>query len=157
MAVSAYPGMVDALVAQMAAPLTSLGAIVADAMPADDDPADFLAVGLPSLSESGSIFSGSSQQDWATTGAQGARTEEGEVRCIAAARSTDESVKSARDRAAAIFEAVSTLTRSGDLTLGVTQLLWTSVGTRTDWGLLYEVGQPVAVFVEFTVEYRARL
>lgn len=157
MDVSAYPQVVDALVAHMGPILASSGVVVADAVPPGDSPAGFLAVGLPSLSESGPIFTGSSKQDWATVGQQGSRDEFGEVRCLALGTSQDETVKNARDRAKAIFEAVATLTRGADHTLGVPQLLWTSIGTSTDWGVLYEEGQPVAVFVEFTVAFRARL
>jgi hypothetical protein len=155
MTASAYPLLVDALVA-LAEPVVPAGVTVSDGMPTADDGADFLAVGVPSLSETGPIYSGSARQDWATVGGQGARDEAGEIRCIAAARSTDESVKDARDRAQAIVEAVSALCLDTP-DLGVEQCLWTSCATSTDWGLLYETGQPTAAFVEFTIGYKARL
>ena len=154
MAVSAFPAVVDALVA-LAPAVVPAGVTVADAMPSGDDPADFLAVGMPSLDEQGSMFAGDSRQSWAEVGA-GARNEEGFVNCLAAARSTDETVKGARDRAFAIAEAVAALCRANP-SLGVDQLLWTSYGTETNPGVLYEPGKAVSFFVEFQIAYRARI
>lgn len=157
MTVSAYPLLVDALVAQMGPLLEPLDAVAADVVPTADAPSDFLGVGLPSISETGPINTGASRQKAATVGAQGARDEEGFVRCLALAYTRDETVKGARDRAAAIFEAVATLTRGADPSLGVDQLLWTSIGTETDWGLIFEEGQPTGAWVEFVVAFRARI
>lgn len=155
MSVSAFPLVVDALVA-LAGPLVPAGVTVVDGMPTGSDPSDFLAVGVPSLLDvTGSLFSGESRQSWASVGAL-SRDEEAFVNCVAAARSQDETVKDARDRAYAIVEAVAGLCRSNP-TLGVPQLLWTSHGVATNPALLYEEKQPVAVVVEFQVAFRARI
>lgn len=154
MAVSAFPAVVEALVA-LADGVVPAGVTVADGMPAENDPADFLAVGVPSLDEAGSLYSGESRQSWAEVGAR-ARDEEAFVNCLAAARSQDETVKDARDRAYAIVEAVAALCRSNP-TLGVPTLLWTSHGTSTNPVLLYEKGRGVSYVVEFQVAFRARI
>jgi hypothetical protein len=154
MAVSAFPALVDALVA-LAPGSVPAGTRVADALPADDDPSDFLAVGVQSLTDPES-FAGETQQRWDGTGSGAARAEEGFITCIAAARSTDETVKDARDRAFAIAEGVASLCRSNK-SLGVAQVLWTSYGTRTSAGPIWEEGQPVCYLVEFQVAYQARI
>lgn len=157
MAVNAYPQVVDALVAQVPANLAA-GVEIADGMLLANTPADFLEIGIPTVSESGPIYTGSARQDWATAGQQGARDEIGEVRCLAAARvlTGPGGIKNARDRCAAIMEAVQTTCRA-DPDLGIEQLLWTSVGIETNWVLIYPKGKPPTVAVEFTVGYRARL
>ena len=104
MAVSAFPALVDALVAQSAEVLPS-GALPFDGFPTTDDDVDFVAFGIPSVDDAGLAFAGTSEQSWATIG-QLARDEAGTINCVAAARSTDETVKDARDRAFAIAEAV---------------------------------------------------
>lgn len=154
MDVSAFPLVVDALVALAPAQMPA-GANVADSLPAADDPSDFLAVGITSLSDQES-FAGESRQRWAGTGSGAARDEVGFVTCIAAARSTDETVKNARDRAFAIVEAVAALCRANK-TLGIPQVLHTSFGTEMRAAPVYEDGQPVCYLVEFQVEYKARL
>lgn len=154
MAVSAFPAVVDALIT-LAPGVVPGGVSVADGIPDSDDPADFLAVGLPSLSEQGSMFSGESQQKWADVGGH-SRDEEGLVNCVAAARSTNETAKDARDRAFAIVEAVAGLCRANP-TLGVSQVMWTSFGATVSPTLLYEAGRGVSYVVEFQVAYRARI
>ena len=154
MAVSAFPAVVDALVA-LGRTVVPTGVTVADGMPKPKDPADFLAVGVPSLDDGGSLFSGEARHTWAEVGGL-SRDEEAFVNCLAAARSRDETVKDARDKAYAIVEAIAGLCRSNP-TLGVPSLLWTSHGVTVNPVLLYEAGRGVSYVVEFQVAYRARI
>ncbi len=157
MAVSAFPAVVKALVALAPAAIGAFldGVTVTLGMPPENDPADFLAVGVGSLDEAGSLFSGESRQSWAEIGNR-ARDEEAFVNCLAAARSTDETVENALDRAYAIVEGVAALCRANP-TLGVSTLLWTSHGVTTNPAVLYEKGKPPAYVVEFQVAFRARI
>lgn len=152
MAVSAFPAVVDALVS-LSVPAVPAGVTVSDALPPADDPADFLAVGVQSLD--GESEAGQSQQTWAEMGSR-ARNEEGFVQCLAVARSTDETVKDARDRAFAIAESVAALCRSNP-TLGVASVLWSSYAVETSATPVYQKGQPPAYLVEFQVAYKARI
>lgn len=155
MAVDPYPEVVDQLMALVPASLPA-GVEISDGMSTSNSGADFLEVGVPSITPTGPLTSGTGRKDWRTVGMQGAQDDLGEVRCVAAATSQDGTVKDARDRAAAIMEAVATVCRS-NRDLGIDALLWTLVGTERNWVLVYEKGKPPAVAVEFTITYRARI
>jgi hypothetical protein len=91
-----------------------------------------------------------------------ARDEAGVINCVAAARSQDETVKDARDRAFAIAEAVATVCRTRDVTtnvpnLGVSTVLWCSYGGQVSAYEVVEDDEPVAYAVEFQIGYRARI
>lgn len=153
MTVTPYPAVIAAIVAQVVLPA---GVTPSNGPRTDDAPGDWLGVGYFPTTE-GPVPTGSFEQDWATTGVQGARNEVSEVRCSAIAYTQTEAIDDAYSRALAIFEAVQTLCRGADPSLGVAGVLWTSVGKRAQWFLLYEKGQPLAVALDFIVGYKARV
>ena len=160
MSVSAFPALIDALMAQSGA-LLPAGALPFDGMPTTDDDVDFVAFGIPSIDDAGQAFAGTSEQLWGPVGNL-SKDEQGAINCVAAARSTDETVKSARDRAFAIAEAVASLCRTvhpvtNAPNLGVATVLWVSYGGQTSAYQVVEAGQPVGYAVEFQIGYRARI
>lgn len=152
MAVSAWPAVVDALIAKATAALP--GVRVFDAFGDSDDPGDFLMVGSNNADESGDVNAGEFPQDWANAN-HTARDEDGVVNCFALSWNGDGNQKAARDSVFATCEAVAALCRA-DPSLGVPQLLWSSFGTRGTPSQGVDT-QGALCAVEFQVSYKARI
>lgn len=153
MATSAIPDVITALVAAAKAALSTV--TVYDGFGVSEDPGDFLMVGVDDPDRPDAAFAGSSRQGWATTGAQGARDEEGDITCAALSWNGNGDQQSARTAAFATCAAVETLLRTNP-TLGVSSLLWTSYGTDTQLSQSQDNNGALALVV-FRVAFRARL
>jgi len=152
MAVSAYPALVDALIAAATTALPNVN--VYDGYGVSDDPADFLMIGSNNADDTGDVNAGDLRQEWANAN-HTARDEEGEVNCFALSWNGDGNQKAARDAAFAICEAVATVCRN-DPSLGIPTLLWTSFGSRST-PLQNQDSTGALCAVEFQVSFRARI
>lgn len=152
MAVSAFPAVVDALVAAVTAERPDV--LVLDGEGSTDDPGDFLMVGSNNATGDGTVTSGALRQSWANANAT-ARDEEGEVSCFALSWNGDGDPKTARDRAFSICESVASLCRDTP-DLGVPQLLWTSFGATSNVSQI-QTEDGALCTVEFQIFYRARI
>lgn len=151
MAVSVFPALVDALVAQATTALPNV--LVLDGEGNTDDPGDFLMIGTNSADGEGMVASGSSRQEKRATGPIFEET--GEVNCLALSWNGDGNQKAARDAAFTIAEAVSTLCRT-NTNLGVANIVWTRYGAQTT-PLQIQSDDGALCIVEFTVAYQARI
>lgn len=113
---SVVPALIDALVAQARANITT--ATVYDGFGASDDPGDYLMVGVDNPDEDeGFAESAEWTTTWAGLGAR-AMDEEGDVWCVAQSVNGDGIQKAARDNAFTLVNAVWALVRT-EPTLGV--------------------------------------
>lgn len=151
MAVSVFPALVDALVAQATAALP--GVLVLDGEGATDDPGDFLMIGSNSVDGEGMVTSGSSRISKRATGP--VYEEQGGVNCMALSWNGNGNQKAARDAAFAIAEAVQTLCRATP-NLGVANIVETRYGDQTT-PLQVQSKDGAVCIVEFTVAYTARI
>ena len=156
MATTVVPALIDAIVAFATEALPDL--IVYDGLGASDDPGDFLMVGVSDPEIESADTGADAQQDWATVGRQGARSEQGEVTCVALSwngGSGNAAQKQARDAAYATVAAVEDFCRD-DPTLEVPTLLWNSA--LTSHSLLQnqdELG--TLAMVTFRIAFQARI
>lgn len=152
MAVSAYPAVIDALIAGAIAALPNVR--VYDGDEVTEDPGDFLMIGSNNTDDTGDVNAGEFRQAWANAN-HTARDEEGEINCLSLSWNGDGNQKAARDAAFATCEAVAAMCRTNP-SLGVASLLWTSFGTRgTPWQNHDENG--AMCLVEFQIAFRARI
>jgi len=149
MATSAVPAVIDALVTACTAALPDVS--VVDGSDFDEAPGDFLLIGVEDPDLPNLDFSAEAQQDWATTGINGARDESGEIVCAAMSWNGEGEQKRARDAAYAIQTAVENLLRTTP-TLGLPTLLWTSFGTREQ----LSQGRGLALVI-FRITFEARI
>lgn len=125
---SLVPEVIDAVVAQTAAPLAAIGAMVSDGdlMPALNTTA--LLVGVDDNELDGTASSASETQDWAN--AHGAAVDaSGTVTCAIYSWSTDRNQKTARDQVYAVADVLATVCAATP-TLGIPRLLWTRAYTQ---------------------------
>lgn len=114
--VSAIPAVIDALVAQADAALTSV--TVYDGFGISDDPGDFLMVGVDDADLLDAATSAESSQVPATMGTLRTRQETGTVTCLALSWNGDADMAAARTAAFATANEVSDLIRA-DPSLGL--------------------------------------
>jgi hypothetical protein len=151
---TAIPALIDALVAQANTSLAD-NILVLDGFGVTADPAEqYLFIGVDDVDSMDQAFSASAAQEWAHANYT-ARDEEGYVVCAAGAWNGDGDQKAARDDAFAIVNAMETALRANP-SLGVSTLLWTSVGTRIALSQNQSESGASAVVV-FNVTYRARI
>jgi hypothetical protein len=123
-------------------------------LPVNDDPGDYLVVGVARPEDDGSMQTASAQQSWASVGAR-SRDEEGDIFCALSVFNGDADVEDGLVRR----RATSTRSRTcagANPSFGVAQVLWTGFGPSTDWDhQQYERG--VAVNTFFSIHFRARI
>lgn len=153
MATSVVPAFIDAIVANAGTSLPSLN--VYDGFGATDDPGDFLMVGVSDPDIEGADSGADAQQDWATVGLQGARSEQGEITCAALSWNGDGNAKAARDSAYATVAAVETFCRN-DPDLGIPTLLWNSALTSHQLTQNQDEGGALAMVI-FRIAFQARI
>lgn len=123
MATSVVPSLLRAIAASSYTALPDLR--VTRGFGVSDDPGDYLMVGVsdPELDEAANAAD--ARQDWATVGRQGARSEQGEVTCVAYSWNGDQDQDAATTSAYEIVAAVEDFCRQ-DPDLGISTLLWSS-------------------------------
>lgn len=153
MATSVVPAFLDAIVegARFAAPALN----VYDGFGSTDDPGDFLMVGVSDPDMEGVENAAEGQQDWATVGQQGARSERGEVTCVALSWNGNGDAKAARDAAYATVALVETFCRN-DPDLGIPTLLWNSALSSHQL-LQNQDDQGALAMVTFRIAFQARI
>lgn len=154
MPTTVIPDLIDALVTASDA---ALGAdtLVFDGFGITADPAEkMLMIGVDDVDSRDAAWAANAEQEWANANYT-ARDEQGHVMCAAAAWNGEGNAKTARDHAFAILAAVENLCRANP-SLGLTYLLWTSVGTRISLSQNQHDGGAMAVVV-FNITYRARI
>ena len=153
MTVSAVPQVIDALVAAAQSALPDIR--VEDGWGVSASPADYLLIGVDDPDKPYAATSAQTRQDWATTGAQAQRAEDGEITCAALSWSGDVDQKAVRDAVYATAEAVDVILRA-DYTLGVPELLWAHFGATTQ--LEQSVSSDGAhALLLFKIRFQARL
>lgn len=151
MATSVVPALIDALVAATKAALPAVN--VTDGISVNDDPGDFLMIGVSDDGPNPSTAV-SSKQAWANAN-HTARDEEGDITCMSVSWNGDASMKAARDNAYTMKAAVENLCRANP-SLGLAAVLWTSLGTNETLDQNIDDISALAILT-FTVFYRARI
>ncbi len=153
MAVSVVPALIDAVFTAATTALVGV-ATVTDGFAVDSDPGNFLMIGIDDPESSNPGASAQSAQDWQSTGQSGARSEIGDVSCVAVGWNGEYNQKTARDAAYGIAETVAAILRATPA-LGIPSLLWTSYGTNTQ--LFQDQNDGAIARVVFTIHFRAYL
>lgn len=154
MAVTQIGNVIDAVIAA-AEPVVPEGCLVIDGLGVTADPVDnALFVGIDDPDAANGSFAADAKQDWANANYT-ARNEEGFILCAASAWNGDADQKAARDSALAITSSVENALRANP-SLGLSNLLWTSVGGRIALTQNQSQGGAHAV-VLFRINYRARI
>ena len=151
MATSVVPALIDALFAAAVAALPN--ARVSDGVGVSSDPGDFLMIGVSDDGPNPSTAV-SSRQTWANANGT-TRDESGNITCMAVSWNGNADAKAARDSAYATKAAVENLLRANP-SLGVSGVLWTSVGTDESLDQNQDDLGALAILV-FTIAYRARI
>jgi hypothetical protein len=156
MATSITPVLIDALVTQARAALTTVN--VTDGFRLGEDPTDVLMIGVDDGTSPAAASSSSATQEQATAGTPRSRNQTGAVNCWALSASGNATQKEARDAVYAIQAAVENLMRA-DPTLGIPrpngQVLVIQLGSealtqdQTDDG--------AQALLAFTIEFQARI
>lgn len=157
MATTVIPAVIDALVDQTRAAVTTSGAKISvyDGYGLSDDPGDFLMVGVEDPETQGFTTSASAGQNWAETGQSAERDDIGDVTCCAMSWNGDADQKAARDRAFAVVGVVEDLLRT-DSQLGLDDLLWAEIGPQMELHQIQD-DSGAAAWVIFRVHYEARI
>lgn len=154
MAVTQIGALIDAVVA-VAATAVPAGTLVLDGLGVTADPADnVLFVGVDDPDATNGSFAADVRQEWANANYT-ARDEDGYILCVASAWNGDANQKAARDSALAIVHSVENALRANP-SLGLPNLLWTSVGGRIALSQNQSQGGAHSVFI-FRINYRARI
>lgn len=163
MATSVVPDLIDALVAQTEAAAPDLFVLDGFGMPpsnADNtgDTSDFLMVGVEDPDDSGFTLSANTEEvpgPYATTRP---RDETGEIVLTALSWNGDKDQKAARDAVYATAATVANLCRNDHNTphLGVTGLLWTGYGSRSELSQ-NQTDQAAVAQLVFRISFRARI
>jgi len=118
MTTSRLPALIDALVSRATTALNALPVLVIDGYGVDDNPGDFLMIGIEEPSIAAAGFAGSSDQVYGPSSTARPRDENGAVWCAAYSWNGDGIQKTARDAAYSYMAAVETLLRA-DPNLGI--------------------------------------
>lgn len=156
MAVSALPALIDALVVATGPALPDWN--VYDGIGLfgiSSDPGDTLMIGVDDPMSPNPLQAASAQQDWAGTGQDADRDEEGDITCAAFAWNGDGDQKAARDAVYGAAETLAGICRNNP-SLGLPTLLWTSLGTSADLTQNQDNSGASALLV-FQIHYRARI
>lgn len=157
MATSAVPLVIDALLAlgRSDAVPSVPAALVLDGLAVTLEPGNYLMVGAEDPDTDGAAFSAEVRQDWAAMGPYAPRDEGGDVTCVALAWNGDGDQKAARD---AVYDIVNELADAcrANVTLGIDQLLWASLGTTGQ--LSQAQGENGAsAYLIFRIHFEARI
>lgn len=158
MALSAVPGLIDALATRASAAAALSGVTVCDGYGVTDTSADLLLIGVEDPDIEGAAFSADVTQQWATVGTGAAADETGSVTCAAVSwngNSGNAGQKAARDAVFAIAAAVSQLCKDSP-SLGVAELLWTRFGSQLQLMQNQDEQGSIATLV-FRINFHARV
>ena len=163
MATSVVPGLIDALVSQAGTALNGLLVLDGFGTPPDSAPdtgstADFLMVGAEDPNDTGASLAASTEEVPGPFGTNRPRDEVGEIVLVALSWNGDMDQKAARDAVYASAAAVADLCRLDRNTphLGVTGLLWTGYGSRSELHQ-NQTDQAAIAQLTFRISFRARL
>jgi hypothetical protein len=157
MSTTAIWPLIDALVAQLAAPVEAAlsGATVYDSVPDTDDPGlNYLVIGLPDPNDDGAADSAQSSQAWAYAN-RPTRDESGTVTCCVVGTDPNGDPSQARANAKAILDAVEDYLRT-NYTLAVAQVAWVGFGGDITLQQAYDDTGRVAQVI-FTIGFRAQI
>jgi hypothetical protein len=153
MATSIIPSLLDALVTECSAALTTVA--VHDGYGVSGDVHDNLMIGVDDPFSDQAAPTAESQQSWANVGSGRSRDESGDVTCAAYATSGTTDQAAVRAAAFAITEAVENLLRT-DPTVGLGDTVRTQFGT--DQRFLQDQDEDGAwALIVFTIHFDARI
>lgn len=112
MGTSVIPQLIDALVSNLTTSLSASPVLVIDGYGTDDDPADFLMIGIDDPTASGPTASASAGQKPGPMATTRPRDQEGQVWCAAYSWNGNGNQKQARDAAYTYMAAVENLLRT---------------------------------------------
>jgi hypothetical protein len=112
MGTSVIPQLIDALVSGLTTSLAALPVLVIDGYGTDDDPSDFLMIGIDDPLASGPAGAATAGQTPGPMATTRPRDQEGVVWCAAYSSNGDANQKTARDAAYSYMAAVEALLRS---------------------------------------------
>lgn len=155
MTTSIIPSLIDALVTQADAALTTVN--VSDGLLVSDDPGDYLMIGVDDPDGPSPANTAEATQDWGPMRpSPSSRNEQGTITCAALSWNGDGDAKAARDAAFTTAGAVSTLLRN-DPTLGLSPtLLWARFGSTLELSQTQD-DDGASALVVFRVAFHARI
>lgn len=151
--VSVVPALIDALIAQAGAAVTT--AKVYDGVGVTDDAGDYLMIGVEDPDSDDWTSAATTQRRFESVGggANNDITEEGDIPCVALSWNGNGSQKQARDAVYAIAEALAGVCRTNP-TLGVDRVMWTLYGSDGDLQYLQD-DNGAAARLPFSIHFQA--
>lgn len=151
MAITAFPLLIDAIVAALRAAPSLSGATIYDGIQIDSsDPTNWISVGHDG-SEDGEVVAANLRNEYKQLGAK-SMFEEGSVNCTLSSWTGDTNLSVCRTSAYALLSAVDTVIRTDPSFGGV--VLYSGLESHTPTYL--QTNQGAAVQINFTIYYKAR-